>query len=156
MSQWAQAVGIADVRALYGPAFPLEVRHHFAQWIEEQPWTLILTAPSLQEHGPLAFQVESSSSSSSSSPSSSSSDLPTFRPDSLMRCSHVFHGFPIGIVGSSRGLEATAQHKQQHRRSATTTARRGNYSTIPHDVRCGTVATGSRSGRVVSTGTSRN
>lgn len=38
MSLWASVQNLPGVRDLYGPHFPLEVRHFFAGWIETQPW----------------------------------------------------------------------------------------------------------------------
>ena len=55
MAQWARVQGIDSVRAIYGPQFPVELRHFFAPWIEEQPWSQIV--PDDPDHHPLAVQV---------------------------------------------------------------------------------------------------
>ena len=36
--QQLPADAMRQVQALYGPHFPIEVRHFFAVWIERQPW----------------------------------------------------------------------------------------------------------------------
>ena len=45
MALWAKVQSLPDealrhVRNAYGVHFPIEVRHHFAQWIETQPWSV--------------------------------------------------------------------------------------------------------------------
>lgn len=43
MALWARVQAASEtyrqVQNIYGPNFPIEVRHFFAQWIESQPWT---------------------------------------------------------------------------------------------------------------------
>ncbi|EGD83476.1 STAT5A/MGF protein [Salpingoeca rosetta] len=41
MSLWRVTQRLPEVRALYGPHFPLEIRHYFADWIEAQPWQAV-------------------------------------------------------------------------------------------------------------------
>lgn len=40
MASWslAQQLPAETLRRIYGPNFPLEVRHVLAQWIEKVPW----------------------------------------------------------------------------------------------------------------------
>ena len=37
MAQWTRVQGLPGVRDLYGPHFPMEIRHFFAAWLESQP-----------------------------------------------------------------------------------------------------------------------
>ncbi len=38
MAQWARLQMNGEVRGIYGPHFPLELRHYFASWIESKTW----------------------------------------------------------------------------------------------------------------------
>lgn len=38
MSIWARVQNLPGVREIYGPHFPLEIRHFFCSWLESQPW----------------------------------------------------------------------------------------------------------------------
>ncbi len=36
---------LEQMKCLYGPRFPIEVRHYLAIWIEQQGWYVTCTAP---------------------------------------------------------------------------------------------------------------
>ena len=47
MALWARVQQLSGdamrhIQSVYGIHFPIEVRHFFAQWIETQPWLVIL------------------------------------------------------------------------------------------------------------------
>jgi hypothetical protein len=47
MALWAktqqlQGDALRQIKEVYGSRFPIEVRHYFAQWIEQQPWYVFI------------------------------------------------------------------------------------------------------------------
>lgn len=38
---------LEQMKSLYGPKFPIEVRHYLANWIESQPWSVSLSLSNL-------------------------------------------------------------------------------------------------------------
>ena len=55
MALWQVVQRVPEVQALYGPHFPIEVRHYFSPWIEAQPWSAI--DPSNEHHHSTCRQV---------------------------------------------------------------------------------------------------
>ena len=47
MAVWARVQSIPGVRDLYGPHFPMEIRHFFAAWLEGQALCVPSVAPRL-------------------------------------------------------------------------------------------------------------